>query len=313
MKRALVFPGQGSQQVGMGKELAAAFPIARMVFEEVDDALKFKLSEIIFNGPEYELMLTENAQPAIMATSMAILSVMEHEAAFRPAIYASYLAGHSLGEYTALAAGKAISLADTARLLRLRGQEMQKAVPEGKGAMAAILGLDFAKVAAVVAQAQSAGVCAIANDNAPGQVVVSGEKDAVERAVELAKEQGASRAVMLAVSAPFHCPLMFPAGIAMEEALRTAVINAPILPIVANVRASEVHEPKEIRPLLVEQVTGMVRWRESMHYLAAQGVTEVLEIGVGKVLCGLFKRTEKNIAARCIGSAADIEAFDKVA
>jgi [acyl-carrier-protein] S-malonyltransferase len=297
----------------MGKALAESFSAAREVFQEVDDALSYKLSDIIFNGPENELTRTENAQPAIMATSMAILRVMEKEAGFSITGFAHYLAGHSLGEYTALAAGKALSLADTARLLQLRGREMQKAVPEGKGAMAAILGMEFDKVAAVVEEAQSAGICAIANDNAPGQVVVSGEKDAVARAIELAKEQGASRAILLAVSAPFHCSMMSPAAKAMEAALNAATFHTPTLPLIANVRASAVHEPNDIRLLLVEQVTGMVRWRESMQYMAAQGVGEVLEIGAGKVLSGLFKRTEKDILARSISSAVDIEAFEKAA
>jgi len=309
--RAIVFPGQGSQQVGMGRELAAAFPAAKLVFDEVDDALSQKLSRIIFEGPEETLTLTENAQPAIMASSMALLRVLEKEAGFSLASYGAYVAGHSLGEYTALAAAGAFSLADTARLLKLRGQAMQKAVPAGEGAMAAILGLEFEQIAGIVKEAGSVGICAIANDNSSGQVVVSGAAAAVNRAMELAREKGAKRALLLSVSAPFHSPLMEPAARVMESALAAATMHTPTLPLVANVTASAVHDPALIRRLLVEQVTAMVRWRESVHYLKQQGVTSALEIGVGKVLSSLIKRTEKDIETTCIASAQDIEAFAK--
>jgi len=311
MKRAIVFPGQGSQVLGMGKDLAAAFLPARLVFEEVDEALGVRLSRIMFEGPEAELTLTENAQPAIMASSMALLRTLEKETGFNLGAYGGYVAGHSLGEYTALCAAGALTLADTARLLKLRGQAMQKAVPVGAGAMAAILGLELEQVRQVVTDAAGVGICAIANDNSPGQVVISGAADAVQKAGELAKEKGAKRVVMLPVSAPFHSPLMEPAARVMEQALASTIMNTPALPLVANVTASAVHDVARIRALLVEQVTGVVRWRESVQYLAAQGVTFVLEIGVGKVLSGLIKRTEKDIEATCIASAQDIEQFAK--
>jgi [acyl-carrier-protein] S-malonyltransferase len=310
MKRAVVFPGQGSQIVGMGKELSLAFPSARLVFEEVDDALGQKLSHIMFEGSEADLTLTENAQPAIMASSIALLRVLE-EAGFRLPSYAAYVAGHSLGEYTALAAAGTFSLSDTARLLKLRGQAMQKAVPQGEGAMAAILGLEFPQVEEVVEAASKEGICAIANDNSPGQIVISGETDAVNKAAELAKEKGAKRALLLAVSAPFHSPLMEPAAKAMQTALANTSMKVPTIPLIANVTASATHDPGTIRGLLVEQVTGMVRWRESVHYMAAQDVIYALEIGVGKVLTGLIKRTEKSIEATCIATPQDIDAFVK--
>lgn len=306
MKRAIVFPGQGSQSIGMGRELAANFAAARAVFQEVDEALHQNLSLLMFEGQEAELTLTENAQPAIMATSMAILRVMEHETGFNPATYASYFAGHSLGEYTALAAAKAISLADTARLLKLRGQEMQKAVPVGQGAMAALLGLDIDQVTEIVAEANTVGLCAVANDNSCGQIVVSGLAPAVERAVLLARAKGAKRAVLLPVSAPFHSPLMQPAAVAMKAALAATVISSPVRPVVANVTARPISNMEEIRTLLVSQVTGMVRWRESIGYLASQEVTIIMEIGFGKVLTGLIKRIDKNIDAFCISSSEDI-------
>ena len=311
MKKVIVFPGQGSQVVGMGKDLAATFTEAKHVFQEVDDALGQKLSHIIFEGPESDLTLTENAQPSIMASSIALLRVLEKQAGFNLASYGAYVAGHSLGEYTALCAAGAFSLSDTAKLLKLRGRAMQKAVPAGIGAMAAILGLEFEDLERVVAAAASEGVCVIANDNSPGQIVISGENAAVNRACEIAKEKGAKRAVMLAVSAPFHSPLMEPAARAMEAALSTTSMQVPALPLIANVTASAVHDPALIRGLLVDQVTGMVRWRESVQYMNTQGVTFALEIGVGKVLSGLIKRTEKTIEATCIASAQDIEAFAK--
>ncbi len=313
MKRAVVFPGQGSQAVGMGRDLAANFAEARLVFEEVDDALNQKLSRIMFEGPEAELTLTENAQPAIMASSIALLRVLEKENGFNIISYAAYLAGHSLGEYTALAAAQSFTLADTARLLKTRGQAMQKAVPVGEGAMAAILGLDFEPVAKIVAEASEAGIVAIANDNSPGQIVVSGAVAAVNRVAELAREKGAKRAVTLPVSAPFHSPLMKPAAEVMATALRATPIHNPVLPIIANVTAREAGNADEIRRLLVEQVTGMVRWRESVAYMATLGATAVLEIGVGKVLTGLTKRIDKNLEGSCVASVEDIKAFSVVA
>ena len=313
MKRAIIFPGQGSQSVGMGRELAANFNIAKLAFEEVDDALRQKLSRLMFDGPEAELTLTENAQPAIMASSIALLRVMEKEKGFRAADRASYLAGHSLGEYTALAAAGSLLLADTARLLKTRGAAMQKAVPVGEGAMAAILGLDFDQVAEIVAEAAKTGTVAIANDNSPGQVVVSGTEEAVNKASELAKEKGAKRAVPLPVSAPFHSPLMQPAALVMKEALAKVIIHRPLLPLIANVTAEPVSEPDAIRHLLVEQVTGMVRWRESVLKLVSLGVTSLLEIGVGRVLTGLARRIDKNLEASCIASVEDITTFAVVA
>jgi len=313
MKRAIVFPGQGSQIVGMGKELAANFTAAQQVFAEVDEALGQHLSRIMFEGSEEELTLTENAQPAIMASSIALLAVLEKEKGFNAVTYAAWFAGHSLGEYTALAAAKSLSLADTARLLKIRGRAMQKAVPLGEGAMAAILGLDFDQVAEIVAEAARVGICAVANDNSPGQVVVSGAVAAVNKAAELARAKGAKRAVMLPVSAPFHSPLMQPAAAAMEAALKAATVNAPSLPVIANVTAKAVSSPDEIRRLLVEQVTGMVRWRESVLELANLGVTSVLEIGVGKVLTGLTRRIDKNLEAHCIAGVEDIKAFGVMA
>ncbi len=313
MKRALVFPGQGSQQVGMGKALYDAFPSARLVFEEVDETLKQRLSSVIFEGPEDALTLTENAQPAIMATSIAILRVLEKETGFKPSTYANYVAGHSLGEYTALCAAGTFSLADTARLLKLRGQAMQKAVPAGEGAMAAILGLEEDMVQEVVNEASAFGVCAIANDNSPGQIVISGAIAAIEKAAVIAKDKGAKRAVLLPVSAPFHCPLMQPAARAMETALANTTMLPPSVPLIANVTAQAVRDPAAIRALLVEQVTGRVRWRESMLTLAAEGVTSALEIGAGKVLTGLIKRTTKEIEASCITEPQDIESFAKMA
>lgn len=310
MKRAVVFPGQGSQAVGMGRELAANFAVAKEVFNEVDESLSQKLSAVMFEGPEDTLTLTENAQPAIMASSIAILKVLEQEKGFIPASYAAYFAGHSLGEYTALAAAGAFTLADTARLLKLRGQAMQKAVPQGEGAMAAVLGLEFDQVKAVVEEASSAGVCAIANDNSPGQIVISGATAAINKASEIAKAKGAKRALLLPVSAPFHCPLMKPAAEAMADALQKVKINTPTLPIIANVTAVPVQDVETIRKLLVEQVTGMVRWRESVQMMAKDGVTSILELGVGKVLTGLVKRIDGNITGNCIASMEDIKSFN---
>jgi [acyl-carrier-protein] S-malonyltransferase len=296
----------------MGKLLAEAFPSARLVFEEVDDTLGQKLSRLMFEGPEEELTLTENAQPAIMATAMAVFRTLEKETGWKASQYAGFFAGHSLGEYTALCAAGALTLSDTARLLKIRGQAMQKAVPEGEGAMAALLGFGYDKAAAVVKEVAQFGVCAVANDNSPEQVVVSGTKEAVQQVADRAVKAGAKRAVMLAVSAPFHCPLMQPAADVMRDALARASICVPTLPIIANVTALPTHNPDEIRSLLVAQVSGLVRWRESVEYMAAHGVTFALELGAGKVLSGLIKRIDSRIATLAIGNPAEIEAFEKV-
>jgi len=307
---AFVFPGQGSQTVGMGQALAAAFQSARAVFEEVDEALKQNLSHLMFEGPESALTLTENAQPALMAVSLAVLRTLEAEGGWRLSDKAAWVAGHSLGEYSALAAAGSLSLADAARLLKLRGQSMQKAVPVGIGAMAALLGLDFAQAQAIaaVAAAETGQVCTAANDNAPGQVVVSGHKAAVERAVTLAAEAGAKRSVILPVSAPFHCPLMQPAAEAMAEALARAAIAAPAVPLIANVTAAAVSDPALIRTLLVQQVTGTVRWRESILAMKEKGVSKLCELGAGKVLAGLTKRIDRDIAAISVGQPDEIDA-----
>ena len=316
MKTAFVFPGQGSQTPGMGKELADNFESARLVFEEVDEALGETLSRIIFEGPDATLTATENAQPAIMATSIAALRVLEKETGLRIGDRASFVAGHSLGEYSALCAAGTFSLADTAKLLRLRGQAMQKAVPEGVGAMAALLGLDMPDAEIVAKLAAADGeICTVANDNAPGQIVLSGHKTAIERAIELAKEKGAKRAILLNVSAPFHCPLMQPASEAMMEALAAMgpSLRAPSVPLVANVTAESVFDNDTIRTLLVQQVESRVRWRESVQYMKAQGVTHIVEIGAGKVLTGLIKRIEPEIATLNVGFPDDIEHYVKAA
>ncbi len=313
MKTALLFPGQGSQTVGMGKELAERFAAAREVFEEVDSALGQKLSELMFNGPQETLTLTENAQPAIMAASIAALRVLQKETGFEVAKEAAFVAGHSLGEYSALCAAGSISLSDTAKLLRLRGRAMQAAVPPGQGAMAVLLGADITQAADIAKEAAGSDVCSVANDNAPGQVVISGSKAAIDRAIDIAKAKGIKRAMLLDVSAPFHCSLMKPAAAAMKEALALAKILAPCVPVVANVTAKKQSDPETIRRLLVEQVTGVVRWRESMHYLKAQGVARVIEIGSGKVLSGLIKRIEADVAAVNIGTPADLDIFAKAA
>ena len=306
---AFTFPGQGSQAVGMGKDLAAAYPEARAVFQEVDEALGQRLSAIMFEGPDDILRLTENAQPALMAVSVAVIRVLEAKG-IRLADHAAYVAGHSLGEYSALCAAGTFSLADTARLLKTRGQAMQKAVPVGHGAMAALLGLDLETARAVAAEAGQGEVCDVANDNAPGQVVVSGATAAVERAVELAKGKGARRALLLPVSAPFHCSLMQPAAEAMAIALAEVTMNAPSVPLVANVLATPISDPAEIRQRLVEQVTGVVRWTETVTWLTGQGgVTHLAELGTGKVLTGLAKRINAEATATAVGSPADIDAF----
>ncbi|NVJ93428.1 MAG: ACP S-malonyltransferase [Methylocystaceae bacterium] len=309
MSRAFVFPGQGSQAVGMGKDLADAFSVAREVFEEVDEALSQNLSKIMFEGPDVELVLTENAQPALMAVSMAVSRVLESEGNLKLADHCDMVAGHSLGEYSALAAMGAFSIADTARLLKVRGKAMQAAVPVGEGAMAACLGLSLEDAQAVAEEAAQGEVCTAANDNAPGQVVLSGSKGAIERAIELAKDKGAKRSVLLPVSAPFHCALMQPAADAMAEALADVVINAPFVPVVANVAAEKVIDPEEIRKLLVDQVCGSVRWREGVLYMKDQGVDQLVELGTGKVLSGLAKRIDRSIAGVAVNTPADIETF----
>lgn len=306
MSRAFVFPGQGAQAIGMGQALAAAYPAAQAVFDEVDDALEEKLSALIWDGDIAELTLTRNAQPALMATSMAAMRALEAEGV--TIANAGFVAGHSLGEYSALAAAGALSVGDTARLLRTRGQAMQDAVPVGQGAMAAILGLDLAAVREVAEAAAQGDVCQAANDNDPTQVVVSGAKDAVERAAAIAKERGAKRAIMLPVSAPFHCALMQPAADVMAEALATVAIQTPAVPVVANVRAEAVSDADTIRALLVEQVTGAVRWRESVEYMGAQGVTEVWEIGAGKALSGMIRKINREIACKAVGTPDDVKA-----
>ena len=309
IKRAFTFPGQGSQAVGMGKDLAEAFPEARAVFAEVDEALDQKLSTIMFEGPDETLRLTENAQPALMAVSLAVIRVLEARGV-RIAEHAAFVAGHSLGEYSALCAAGTFSVADAARLLKTRGQAMQKAVPVGHGAMAALLGLDLDTARAVAAEAAEGEVCEVANDNAPGQVVISGATAAVERALDIAKAKGAKRALPLPVSAPFHCSLMQPAAEAMAAALADVTMQAPAVPLVANVLASPISDPAEIRQRLIEQVTGVVRWTESVAWLTGPGgVTHLHELGAGKVLTGLAKRINADATASAIGTPADIEAF----
>ena len=304
--RAFVFPGQGAQSVGMGRALAETWPEAKAVFDEVDAALGESLSSLIWEGDAETLTLTRNAQPALMATSMAALRALEAEGATLEA--AAFVAGHSLGEYSALCAAGSIGLADTARLLRLRGEAMQAAVAPGQGAMAALLGLDFEAAAEVAREAAEGEVCQAANDNDPGQVVVSGHRSAVERAVEIAKARGAKRAVLLPVSAPFHCSLMQPAAARMKTALAETEIAAPKVPLIANVRAEAVTDPDTIRELLVEQVTGSVRWRESVAWMAGQGVTSFWEIGAGKALSGMIRRIAREAETRAVGSAEDVKA-----
>lgn len=308
-KRAFVFPGQGSQAVGMGKALSDTYPQAKAVFDEVDEALGQKLSNIMFEGPDDMLRLTENAQPALMAVSMAVAKVLEHKG-ITIADHSAFVAGHSLGEYSALSAAGTFSIGDAARLLRTRGQAMQQAVPVGEGAMAAILGLSLEEAKEVAEQAAQGAVCDVANDNAPGQVVVSGSAAAVERAIELAKAKGAKRALLLPVSAPFHCSLMSPAAEKMEEALSMVTMNAPIVPVVSNVLASPISDPAEIRRRLVEQVTGVVRWTESVTWLTNDGgITELIELGAGKVLTGLTKRINRETTAKAVNTPEDIDAL----
>jgi [acyl-carrier-protein] S-malonyltransferase len=312
MTRAFLFPGQGSQEIGMGKALADAFAPARRVFEEVDDALSQKLSKLMWEGPESDLTLTENAQPAIMAASLAVIEILKQEAGLDLAKHVRLVAGHSLGEYSALAAAGAFTLADTARLLKTRGQAMQSAVPVGDGAMTALIGADIETAEAVAKEAAQGQVCVIANDNAPGQVVLSGNKAAIDRAAEIAKAKGVKRAIPLSVSAPFHCALMQPAADAMAEALAKVTIRPPAVPVLANVTAQETAEPETIRRWLVDQVTGRVRWRESMLALRSLGVTTTVEAGGNKVLTGMIKRIDKELQTVTLDTPADIEAFGKV-
>ena len=309
MTRAFIFPGQGSQAVGMGKALSEAFLQAKAVFDEVDEALSQKLSTLMWEGPAEDLTLTANTQPALMAVSLAAIRVLEAEAGLDLARHAAFVAGHSLGEYSALAAAGSLSVADTARLLRIRGNAMQNAVPVGQGAMAALLGLEYAAALEVAREAAQGEVCDAANDNGGAQVVVSGNKAAVERAIAIAQQKGAKRAVMLAVSAPFHCALMQPAADAMREALAGVTVNAPAVPVVANVEAGPITDPAAIRDALVRQVTGTVRWRESVAYMAAQGVDAFYEVGSGKVLTGLVKRIAAGASTTAIGAPDDIAAF----
>ncbi|HVQ66515.1 MAG TPA: ACP S-malonyltransferase [Bradyrhizobium sp.] len=309
MSLAFIFPGQGSQTVGMGRGLADAFPAARLVFEEVDEALGEALTKVIWEGPAETLMLTENAQPGLMAVSLAAMRVLETEAGVDLARDARFVAGHSLGEYSALAAAGALRIGDTARLLRIRGRAMQKAVPVGTGAMAALLGLDFEQAVTVAGEAAEDQVCQAANDNGGGQVVVSGDKAAVERAVEIAKGKGARRAMMLPVSAPFHCSLMQPAADAMAAALAGVTVKSPVVPVVANVLAKPIRDPADIVGALVAQVTGTVRWRDSISFMADAGVTRFCEVGAGKVLSGLVKRIAEGAIGVSVGTPDDVTAF----
>lgn len=307
MKRSLVFPGQGSQFIGMGKDLADNFAEARDVFEEIDESLSQKLSQLMFAGDESDLNLTENTQPALMAVSMAVVRVLQKQGGLDLAQACSYVAGHSLGEYSALTAAGTFTISDAAKLLKLRGQAMQRAVPVGVGSMAAILGLSFEEVQAIAKEASNSEICEAANDNSVGQVVVSGHKNAVAAAVALATEKGAKRAVTLPVSAPFHCKLMEPAAREMKDALEGVEVKAPVIPVVSNVLAKDTSDPAEIRELLVEQITGMVRWRESVIWMKDQGVEEMVELGAGKVLCGLIRRIEKDVVCHNAGTPEEIE------
>jgi len=311
MSRAFVFPGQGSQAVGMGADLAGAFATARDVFQEIDEALKQNLSKLMKEGPEADLVLTENAQPALMAVSLAVVRVVEKDGGKPLDSLVSHVAGHSLGEYSALAAAGALQLPDTARLLKLRGQSMQKAVPVGVGAMAALLGIELEPAQEACKEAAQGQVVAVANDNGGGQIVVSGHKEAVERAIEVAKAKGCKRGMLLPVSAPFHCPLMQPAADAMQAALEKVPLATPRVPLVANVLAAEITEPSMIKQRLVEQVTGMVRWRESVQYMKSQGVDTLVECGAGKVLSGLVRRIDREMTGLALNTPADIEAFLK--
>jgi len=309
MTHALIFPGQGSQAVGMGKDLADAFPEAKAVFEQVDEALDQHLSKIMFEGPEDQLTLTENTQPALMAMSMAIMAVLEGKHGFNIGSQVTCVAGHSLGEYSALAAAKAFGLADAARLLKTRGKSMQVAVPVGEGAMAAVLGIEMDVAEAIAAEAAQGEVCTAANDNAPGQIVLSGATAAIERAVEIAKEKGAKRSILLPVSAPFHCAMMAPAADVMADEFAAIDIQSPAVPVVANVTATPTSDPAQIRSLLVEQVTSRVRWRECILAMKDMGVTTFVEVGAGKVLTGMIRRIDRDLSGVSVQSLEDIEAF----
>ena len=315
MKRAFVFPGQGSQAVGMGRSLAEAFHAARDLFEEVDETLSQRLSRLMFEGPERDLTLTENAQPALLAASLAVIRVLEAEGGLMFGRHVAYVAGHSLGEYSALAAARGVTVADAVRLVKLRGRTMQRAVPLGEGAMAALLGLDVEEAQAVVIEAVRSNpdeICAVANDNAPGQVVVSGHHQAIERAIAIARERGARRSIILPVSAPFHSPLMAPVAGVMAKALGEMALRPLVVPMVANVSALATSDPAEVKHQLVGQVTAMVRWRECMQYLKTAEVEEVTEIGTGRVLTGLCRRIDPNLSARSVCTAAEVDAFIKV-
>ena len=309
MTRAFVFPGQGSQFIGMGKDLAESFTDARDVFNEIDESLSQNLSKMMFDGDESELNLTENTQAALMAMSMAVVNVLKNQGGIELEKHCAFVAGHSLGEYSALTAAGVISLSDSAKLLKLRGTSMQKAVPVGIGSMAAILGLDFDAVVQIAKEATGEEICSAANDNSDGQVVVSGHKEAVQRAVDIATERGARKAVILQVSAPFHCELMAPAAEAMKPALAETTFNAPIVPVVVNVTASPESDPEALKNYLVEQITGTVRWRESVLYMRDQGVTEMVELGAGKVLSGLARRIDRSIACESVGTPEQVEAL----
>ena len=309
MTHALIFPGQGSQAVGMGKDLTAAFPEARFVFEEVDDALEQKLSKIMFEGSDDELTLTENAQPALMAMSVALIRVLEKQAGFQVATGSTFVAGHSLGEYSALTAAGTFALRDAARVLKMRGQSMQQAVPVGQGAMAALIGVDLEVAVEIASEAAGEDVCTAANDNAPGQIVLSGSASAIDRAVEIAKEKGAKRSIVLPVSAPFHCALMAPAADVMSKVLADLTLQPPVVPVVANVTAAPEEDPGEIRRLLVKQVTSRVRWRECVLKMKELGVDTFVEVGTGKVLTGMIRRIDKELAGISVQSADDIDAF----
>ena len=311
MSRAFVFPGQGSQAVGMGRDLAGAFVTARETFQEVDEALRQNLSRVMFDGPESDLTLTENAQPALMAVSLAVMRVLEREGKVDLKRHVAFVAGHSLGEYSALASAHSFTLADAARLLKRRGLAMQRAVPVGVGAMAALIGAELDVAQAVAAEASQGDVCAVANDNGGGQVVVSGNKAAVERTIAAAAARGIKRSIMLPVSAPFHCALMAPAAREMADALEQVKIGQPYVPLVANITAAAVTAPEQIKRLLVEQVTGMVRWRESVLAMKAQGVDQLVELGAGRVLSGLAKRIDRELTATSLGAPAEIETFLK--
>ncbi|HKW55079.1 MAG TPA: ACP S-malonyltransferase [Stellaceae bacterium] len=311
MSRAFVFPGQGSQAVGMGRDLAGAFATARETFQEVDEALRQSLSRIMFEGPESDLTLTENAQPALMAMSLAVMRVLERDGKLDLKRHVALVAGHSLGEYSALAAARSFTLADAARLLKRRGLAMQRAVPVGVGAMAALIGAELDVAQAVVAEAAQGEVCSVANDNGGGQVVVSGNKAAVERAIAAAAARGIKRSIMLPVSAPFHCALMAPAAREMAEALEQVTLGQPYVPLVANITAAAVTAPEQIKRLLVEQVTGMVRWREGVLAMKAQNVDQLVELGAGRVLSGLAKRIDRELATVSLGAPAEIETFLK--